>query len=86
MTQQQRMSTGYAPNHPQQYAPPPGGYPYNGQYGPSQPYGNQAPPYHGNGQEGFGSYGGPQQPAPIQAGREHYIDDRLYNGPNYRGH
>jgi hypothetical protein len=40
------------------------------------------PPAYG----GYGSYDAPQQPAPIQAGREHYVDDRMYNGANYRGH
>lgn len=98
MTQQQRRSTGYVPG-PHGYPPPPVrqvpnegyGHPYTGGYQPNgnfeqphSPVGGAPsyPPAYG----GYGSYDAPQQPAPIQAGREHYVDDRMYNGANYRGH
>jgi hypothetical protein len=99
MAQHQRRSTGYVPS-PQGYVPPPppqripngygqpytGGYQQQEGYGQPHTYANEIPPYPPgySGYGGYSGYNGPQQPAPTQASRSHYVDDRMYNGPNYR--
>jgi hypothetical protein len=63
-----------------------GGYGYPSYANGSQ--GGGPPPGYGGGygMNGQGQqYAAPNQPPPVHPGRNHYIDDRLYNGPDYRG-